>query len=62
MKIIGHYRNLMGYPNLWGKIACYGKRRHKRLGFQVLVKSFDDYAWINIPSHLFENAAWNNSP
>ena len=56
MKPIGYYKTLIGYPNLWGKVLVYGRYRHRRLGFQVMIKSFGDMVWINISVYCFVRA------
>lgn len=52
-KPIGHYRRLVGYPDIYSYTAVYAKTIHPRLGLQVLVRSFDALAWINISAENF---------
>ncbi len=52
-KIVGYYHFLAMYPDVMSKMACYGKRIHKRLGLQVKIKSLGELRWININAHDF---------
>lgn len=60
-RIIGYWLALIGYPDLWGKVPCFGCRWQylpmvKQTAFQVKIKGFGGYAWVNVPIADFERA------
>lgn len=60
MKKLGYYWEVVmsgGHSgkNTYGKIPIYGMRLNFKLDMiQVLVKSFDDFAWINVDKNMVD--------
>lgn len=66
-QFVGYWKTLIGYPDLWGKVPCFGCRWHflplvGKTMFQVEIESIGGLAWINIPAADFEGASWINIP